>query len=347
MKKKLGVVFGGMSNEHDVSVISASSVVRYLDKNKYEILLVYIDKDGCWYYSDELSDVINFDLKCYQKVENICDFLKQFEVIFPVLHGKYGEDGTIQGLFEMLGISYVGCGVLSSAIAMDKVITKIVLDRANIKQAKYCYVKKTGKMFSFADDNFSIFDLDCVCDKVEECLKYPIFVKPANSGSSIGISKVVNKNEMKKAIEMASSIDDRILFEENIDAREIECAVLGNDDVKVSCLGEIKPASDYYTYDAKYNDASSQLIIPANLNDDLTHRVRDIAKKAYQVIDGKGLSRIDFFVNEENNEIYLNEINTMPGFTNISMYPKLWENSGIVYSELLDELINLALEKKK
>ena len=263
------------------------------------------------------------------------------------MHGLYGEDGTIQGLFELLKIPYVGCRVLGSSIAMDKVYTKIIFDKANIKQAKYEYIRKYKDEYIYVDKEFNEkrYKLNDICKIIENNLTYPIFIKPSNSGSSVGINKANNISELEKYIEYASNYDAKILIEENIVGKEIECSVIGNENVEASCLGEITPAEDFYTFDAKYKNAESKLTIPAKINNELTNKVRNIALKAFKAIDGKGLARVDFFVNEKTEEIYINEINTMPGFTEISMYPKLWEQVGLEYSNLLDKLIQLALEK--
>lgn len=336
-KIKVGIIYGGKSTEHDVSVISAKSVINNLNKDKYEIYNIFIDKDNVWYEKD------NNETK---QIKDINTHLKQLDVVFPVMHGLYGEDGTIQGMLELLDIPYVGCKVLASSIAMDKVYTKIIFDRAGIKQAKYAYIKKEKNNYIYIDENFNEekLALEEICKKVEHKINYPMFVKPSNSGSSVGINKSKNNEELKKHIEYAAQFDNKILIEENIIGREIECAIIGNENVKTSVLGEIKPAEEFYSFDAKYKNNESKTIIPASLSEDLTEKVRNLAVKAFKAIDGKGFSRVDFFVNEGTSDIFINEINTIPGFTEISMYPKLWEASGLKYSELLDELIKLAME---
>ncbi|MBE5820703.1 MAG: D-alanine--D-alanine ligase [Clostridiales bacterium] len=336
-KIKIGIICGGKSTEHEVSVISANSVIKNLNKDKYEIYNIFIDKGNDWYEKNNDEE---------KKIEDINNFLKNLDVVFPVLHGLYGEDGTIQGMLELLGIPYVGCKVLASSIAMDKVYTKIIFDRAGIKQAKYVYIKKEKNNYIYIDENFNEekLELEEICKRVERKIKYPMFVKPSNSGSSVGINKSKNNEELKKHIEYAAQFDNKILIEENIIGREIECAIIGNEDVNASVLGEIKSAEEFYSFDAKYKNNESKTIIPATLSEDLTEKVRKLAVKAFKAIDGKGFSRVDFFVNGESNDIYINEINTIPGFTEISMYPKLWEASGLKYTELLDELINLAME---
>lgn len=349
-KIKLGVIFGGMSTEHDISVVSGSSVLKNLDKNKYEITPMYINENGDWFlYTKNLSEIeilkIGEQPKELEKIENPIKILKGLEVIFPVLHGLYGEDGTIQGLFELLKIPYVGCKVLGSSICMDKVYTKIVLEKAKINQANYCYVKKnkTGYVYVSEDFDESVLELGEICKKVISKLGLPVFVKPSNSGSSVGITKAKSASELKEAIEFASQFDKKILIEENINAREIECAVIGNDEIDASCVGEILPAEDFYSFDAKYNNSESKVQIPAKVDEKCAEGIRNMAKKAYKAVDAKGLSRVDFFIDKDTNKIYLNEINTMPGFTTISMYPQLWEKCGKPYAKLLDELIENAI----
>ena len=347
-KIKIGVVFGGMSTEHDVSIVSGTSVAKKLDANKYEVFPIYINNDGEWFKCTNISKdyKVGDKIEDIEKIDNVINYLKQFNVLFPVLHGLYGEDGTVQGLFELLKIPYIGCRVLGSSIAMDKVYAKIIFDKANIKQARYEYIRKDNNEYIYIDKEFNEkrCTLKDICKIIDKNLPYPMFVKPSNSGSSVGINKANSIEELEEFIEYASKYDKKILIEENIIGREIECSVLGNEDVKASCLGEIAPAENFYTFDAKYKNSDSKLTIPANINNKLADKVRNQAIKAFKAIDGKGFARVDFFVNEETEEIYINEINTLPGFTQISMYPKLWGNSGINYSELLDELVKLALE---
>lgn len=346
--KKLGVIFGGSSTEHDVSIVSGTSVIKNLNKNKYDITPIYISEEGEWYkYNVPVKEIevlkVGDKLENLVKIENIFETLKQLDVVFPVLHGLGGEDGSIQGLLQLLKIPYVGCGVLASSIGMDKAYTKIIFEKANIKQAKYEYIRKTKNEYIYIDKKFNeeICTLDKICEIVVSKLKFPMFIKPSNSGSSVGINKAKNIDELKEYIEYASNFDNKILIEEGIVGREVECAVLGNDEVISSCVGEILPAEDFYTFDAKYNNAESVAVIPADISKEISNDIRDLAIKAFKAIDGKGLSRVDFFVEKSTNEIYINEINTMPGFTEISMYPKLFEQVGVKYSELLDKLINL------
>lgn len=352
-KLKIGVIFGGTSSEHDVSKVSGTSVIKNLNKEKYDIISIYIDKDGKWYtYEKPLEEVTILDIDAdvsndIKPIDNIEKTLKSVDIIFPVLHGLGGEDGSIQGLFEMLKVPYVGCGILASSVGMDKVYTKVIFEKANIKQAKYEYVRKYEDKYIYIDKEFNeeVINLNELALKIEKNLSYPMFIKPSNSGSSVGINKVTNIEELKKAIEYAANFDKKVLIEEGIIGKEVECAVLGNEDVISSCVGEIKPAEAFYTFDAKYKNQESKVLIPADLPKKMSNRIRDLAIKAFKAIDGKGLSRVDFFANEKMDEIYINEINTLPGFTTISMYPKLFENVGIPYAELLDKLIQLALEK--
>lgn len=347
-KLKLGVIFGGMSTENEVSVVSANSVLKNLDRTKYEIFPIYIGKDGNWYSYIENDKEKEFgeEIKNQEKIQNVIEYLRKLDILFPVLHGLYGEDGTIQGLFELLKKPYVGCGVLASSVGMDKVYTKIVFDRAGLKQANYEYVRKYKDKYIYIDKKFEeeILSLDEIVTKIANNLKFPMFVKPSNSGSSVGVNKAKNKEELKQHIECAAKFDTKILIEEGIIGKEVECAVLGNEEIIASCVGEIKPAEEFYSYDAKYKNEESRTDIPANIAELLSEEIRKQAIKAFKSIDGKGLSRVDFFIEDKTNEIYINEINTLPGFTNISMYPKLWEASGIAYQELLSKLIELSVK---
>ena len=310
-KLKIGVVFGGKSAEHEVSLKSAKNIIEALDKNKYDITPVKINKDGV------------FDIS----------ILKKFDVIFPVLHGPFGEDGSMQGVFKILGIPFVGPGVLGSAVGMDKDVMKRLLSGAGIKNAK-CIVLKSGDKIIF--------------DKVKKTLGLPVFVKPANLGSSVGVSKVKNERDWQRAIKNAFLYDTKVLVEEMVVGRELECAVLGNDKPMASKVGEVILNAEFYSYETKYIDADGAVTeIPAkNLPKSVEKKIQDIAIKTFQTLNCEGLSRVDVFL-KENGDIYLNEINTLPGFTNISMYPKLWEESGVPLSKLLDKLVLLALERFK
>ena len=333
---KLGVIYGGVSTEHDVSEMSAKSVIDNLNKEKYEIHEIYINKYGKWYEvkDDEVEEIYN-----------IIWTLKELDVVFPVLHGLGGEDGTIQGMLEMMQVPYVGCGVLASSVGMDKAYTKIIFDKAGIPQAPYIYIRKKDNEYVIIDENFDEEEFEL--EKITEKLQFPMFVKPANSGSSVGVKKATNKEELKMAVENAGQYDKKILVEQGIDAKEVECAILDGKELQASTVGEIMSAEDYYSFDAKYNIPESKTVIPAKITEEQIETIRKLALKAFKAIDGKGLARVDFFIEKETNKIYINEINTMPGFTKISMYPKLFDAVGIKYSELLDKLIENALEIKK
>ena len=330
---KLGVIYGGISTEHDVSLMSAKSVIDNLDKEKYEIHEIYINQYGKWFeYKDgEREEIYNLIWK-----------LKELDVVFPVLHGKGGEDGTIQGMLEMLQVPYVGCGVLASSVGMDKVYTKIVFEKAEIPQAPYIYIRKLEKDYLIVNKNFEEEEFNL--EKITSKLKYPMFVKPSNSGSSVGVKKATIDQELKMAIHHAGEYDTKILVEQGIDGKEVECAILDGKEVLASTVGEIMSAEDFYSFDAKYNIPESKTVIPANITEEQIEEIRKLAVRAFKAIDGKGLSRVDFFVEKETNKIYINEINTLPGFTKISMYPKLFEAVGVSYSELLDKLIENAMK---
>lgn len=343
-KIKLGVIFGGMSTENEVSCISGASVIKHLNKEKYNVFPIYIDKIGNW-YKVKLEDIEKSEeLENKEHIENITEYLKQMDVIFPVLHGLYGEDGTIQGLFELLKIPYVGCGVLASSVGMDKVYTKLIFEKANINQAKYIYIRKYNEKYIYIDEEFNerILELEDIAKITNDKLEFPVFVKPSNSGSSVGINKAHNIEELKNAIVEAGKYDNKILIEEGIVGKEVECAVLGNEDVISSCVGEIKSADEFYSYDAKYNNENSKTLIPADISEENSKEIQKLAIKAFKAISGRGLSRVDFFIEDKTEKIYINEINTLPGFTSISMYPKLFEAVGISYEKLLDNLIELA-----
>jgi len=343
-KIKIGVIFGGMSTENEVSCISGASVIKHLNKEKYNVFPIYIDKIGNW-YKVKLEDIEKSEeLENKEHIENITEYLKQMDVIFPVLHGLYGEDGTIQGLFELLKIPYVGCGVLASSVGMDKVYTKLIFEKANINQAKYIYIRKYNEKYIYIDEEFNerILELEDIAKITNDKLRFPVFVKPSNSGSSVGINKAHNIEELKNSIVEAGKYDNKILIEEGIVGKEVECAVLGNEDVISSCVGEIKSADEFYSYDAKYNNENSKTLIPAEISEENSKEIQKLAIKAFKAISGRGLSRVDFFIEDKTEKIYINEINTLPGFTNISMYPKLFEAVGISYEKLLDNLIELA-----
>lgn len=349
--KQILILFGGESSEHDVSCVSAMYVCKNLPKTSYEITTIGITKDGKWrlydgdfakmqgdgWYSDDLPEAIISPDKADHGIiifkKNGTE-KKRIDVCFPVLHGKNGEDGTVQGLLELSGINYVGCGVLSSACTMDKAFTNAIADVNNIPQAKWLSTEKF--VFSKNCDSF--------LKKAETYLGFPIFVKPANAGSSVGISKVKNIAELKKGIEYAFQFDKKVVLEQEIVGKEVECAILGNENPVASCPGEIKSANEFYDYEAKYL-IDSKLSIPAELDDETSEKVRTSAIKAFKALSCRGLSRCDFFITKDN-RVLLNEINTIPGFTAISMYPKLFEASGVPYQKLLDNLIRLSDENK-
>ena len=302
-KIKLGVIFGGMSTEHDVSIVSATSILKNLDKTKYEIYPIYIDEQGKWYeYTKPVNEIeilkVGDKIKETKEIHEEFQYLKKLDIVFPVLHGLYGEDGTIQGLLELLKIKYVGCKVLASSICMDKVYTKVIFDKAKIKQANYIYIKANNGIYTYIDHEFNEekMNLNQISEKVKNTLGFPVFVKPSNSGSSVGIQKAKNEQELENAILYAAKYDTKILIEEEIKGREIECAVLGNEEIKATCVGEILPAEEFYTFDAKYNNAESRVVIPAELNSKVQEKIQQIAMKAFKAVDGKGLARVDFFI---------------------------------------------------
>ena len=325
---KLGIVYGGVSTEHDISVMSAKSVIENLDKEKYEIHEIYINKYGKWY------EVID-DEK--EEIYNLIWTLKKLDVVFPVLHGLGGEDGTIQGMLEMLQVPYVGCKVLASSVGMDKVYAKIIFEKAGIPEAPYVYIKKKENGYIIVNENFE--EEEFKVESITKKLNYPMFVKPSNSGSSVGVKKATNNEELKMAIENAGQYDNKILIEQGINAREVECAILDGTEVRASTVGEIISAEEFYSFDAKYNIPESKTIIPADISKEQIEQIQKLAIRAFKAIDGSGLARVDFFIEKDTNKIYINEINTMPGFTKISMYPKWFEAVGITYTELLDKLI--------
>lgn len=347
-KLKLGVIFGGTSTEHDVSIVSGTSVIKNLNRNKYEIYPIYINKKGEWFkyrYSEQKLRVGD-EIEAAERIENIWEYLKNLDVVFPVLHGLGGEDGSLQGMLELIKIPYVGSKILGSSLCMDKAYAKIIFEKAGMLQAEYVYIRKYNDdeyiyvEKDFTEEKYNIFE---ITQKIIEKLEFPMFVKPSNSGSSVGINKANNILELREYIENAALYDNKILIEENIIGREIECAVLGNEDVEASVLGEIIAADKFYSFDAKYHNEDSKTIMPAEIPEKLANKVRKLAKKVYKATDCKGLARVDFFVDDLKEKIYINEINTLPGFTEISMYTKLWEKTGIPYDKLLDKLIDLAL----
>ncbi|WAM34442.1 D-alanine--D-alanine ligase family protein [Caldicellulosiruptor morganii] len=349
-KLNVAVLFGGVSTEHEVSIVSAKSVMQNLDKEKYEIIPIGITKEGKWLlYTGKIEDLDSkwtvYSIECFispdrtrkalVKIKDSEATFIDIDVVFPVLHGLNGEDGTVQGLLELSGIPYVGCGVLSSGICMDKAFAKKLALLEGIPQGHFLVIYQ----------NEYLSKKDYFIRRIESEFSYPVFVKPANSGSSIGISKAKDRDDLILAINQAFYYDTKILIEEAIDAREIECALLGNDEIFVSALGEIIPSREFYSYEAKYIDNSSELIIPAKLEKQVEDEIKELAVKIYRLFECSGMARIDFFVDRKTSKVYFNEVNTIPGFTSISMYPKLMEYSGIPYSQLLDRLIELAIER--
>lgn len=346
----VAIIYGGKSGEHQVSINSAASVVKYLNREKYEVVPIYITIEGKWLYPVLPQTLLdnNFNENNAKEASILPDPSKQglfilaeqselkLDVVFPVMHGTYGEDGTIQGLLELASIPYVGAGVTGSAVGMDKIMMKSVLAYHQIPQVKFLTIER---------DKLHGEELKLVISNIENELGYPCFIKPANLGSSVGISKAKNREQLIAGLNEAGQYDYKLVVEEFVDAREIEVSVLGNKQPIVSIPGEIIPCNEFYDYKAKYIDNKSELIIPANVTDEELVIINQIAIKAYQALDCACLARVDFFVTKNDKRVLINEINTLPGFTNISMYPKLWEKSGVKYSELLDKLIILAEEK--
>ncbi len=368
-KKKIGLLFGGCSGEHEVSIISARAIASALNQeentSKYEILPVYIDKYGSWRPGDIAQQVLtsgealqlssNDTTSVAQSTSNqessslVKGFshltqasqnqkISEIDVWFPVLHGPNGEDGTVQGLLKLMQVPFVGSGVLGSALGMDKIAMKNAFAQAGLPQVKYAAVTRS-----------QIWSNPCVfpklCDEIEAIVDYPCFVKPANLGSSVGITKVRSRSELETALDNAATYDRRIIVEAGVTARELECAVLGNDNPKASVVGEISFNSDFYDYETKYTEGLAQLQIPALIPDNIALEIQEMSLKAFTTIDAAGLARVDFFYVEETQEVFINEINTFPGFTSTSMYPMLWAAKGVSFPQLVDRLIELALER--
>ena len=344
--KKLLIVCGGQSSEHIVSRMSCTSVLKNIHRDLYEITLCGIEKDGTWYVLDQSQPDLAFDtwLDGATQVEDIFALLKAHDVVFPVLHGLNGEDGTIQGLFELAGIPYVGCRVMGSSVSMDKIYTKKILDTANIPQVKSLYVKKRyDDKLVVVDKEFN--ETEDILNVVRNELGFPVFIKASRSGSSVGCYRCNKEEDLMDKLTEAGKYDRHIVVEECIDCIELETAVLGNDDPIVSRVGQIMPHGEFYTFESKYEDAQSKTCIPALVDESVQEEIRKLALRVFKAVDGHGLSRVDFFLDRKTNKIYLNEINTLPGFTKISMYPQLMGDFGISYSDLIDRLIALAFEK--
>ena len=364
MKKKirLGILFGGRSGEHEVSLTSAASVLKALDRDKYDVVPIGITREGRWLVGSNADHLLPGVLEKGQPVTASVDptgprliplnpdslsarksggshdsARPEIDVIFPVLHGTFGEDGTVQGLLELAGIPYVGAGVLASAVGMDKDVMKRLFRDARLPVVKWVTVLRD----EWAEHPAKVRAL------AERKIGYPMFVKPANLGSSVGISKAHNAKEFGPALDLAASYDRKILVERAVDAREIECSVLGNERPEASVPGEVVPVNEFYDYEAKYLKEGSELIIPAKLRPRQAKRVQQLAIRAFQAVDGAGMARVDFLLDRRTAGLFVNEINTIPGFTPISMYPKLWEASGLPYGMLVDRLVELALERQR
>ena len=343
MKKKIGLLYGGKSAEHEVSLSTARAVTQALNFEQYEIYPIFITLEGEWLTGSPLTapvqEVSELQFTSNGKSNNVDTFIQMhndihFDCIFPLLHGTNGEDGTVQGFLEVLNIPYVGNGVLASSTGMDKVTMKQLFEIAGLSQTPYEYFIRSDWQA----------DSESILDRCKENLKWPMFVKPANLGSSVGISKASTREELKAAVELALHYDRKIVIEQGVVGREIEIAVLGNDTPEVSVVGEIKSTTDFYDYESKYKDGTTVLVIPAEVDSSVYENISVDAKAAFKILDCSGLVRADFFVTETN-EVLINEVNTLPGFTPTSMYPLMWEKAGLPYPQLIDRLIDLALER--
>jgi D-alanine-D-alanine ligase len=351
---RIGILFGGRSSEHEVSLVSAASIMQALAPDRYEIHQIGIAKDGAWYYGGNAHEYLMNEganlpvpAECILPPDPRIGGLlvreadggwrpQPLDVVFPVLHGTYGEDGTIQGLLELADLPYVGSGVLGSSVGMDKVIQKVLHRQAGLKVVDFDWF--TGTQYKH--------DAEALCSRIESNLGYPVFVKPPNLGSSVGISKAATREQLKEAIELALGYDTKVIIERAVqDAREIEVAVLGNETTFASMPGEIIPCNEFYDYDAKYVDNDSRIVIPAELPAELAERIRVMAREGFHAAGCEGMARVDFFLSRGTGELFINEVNTIPGFTSISMYAKMMEHSGIGYCSLLDRLVALALER--
>lgn len=356
-KLKVGMIFGGRSGEHEISLLSAQGVMAAIDRERYEVVPIGITKEGRWLASgDPMKALASGELAKSNHAALLAEPSQQglmrleggtqeqaltavkvaeLDVIFPILHGPFGEDGTVQGLLELAGLPYVGAGVAASAVGMDKILFKGIMLAHGLPIVPYVAIKR--KEWEQTPDE--------VIARIEAEIGYDAFVKPANLGSSVGIAKAHNQDELRAALDDAARYDRKLLVEKAVDGREIEVSVLGNDAPIASVPGEIVPSNEFYDYAAKYLDGESQLLIPAPIPDEVAEQVRELAVRAYVAIDCAGMARADFLLDRRTGEVYVNELNTLPGFTPISMYPKLWEASGIPYAELIGRLIELALER--
>jgi D-alanine-D-alanine ligase len=355
-KIRVGVLFGGRSGEHEVSLMSARSVLAALDPAKYEVTQIGISHQGEWLFGENvLEKMVTGRLDALHSVSmlpdptrpglfrihparsgEVLEQLARLDVVFPVLHGTFGEDGTLQGFLEMADLAYVGAGVLGSSLGMDKAVFKDVMRTHQVPVVESLVLLRSEISA----------DIEAALAKAEMVSAYPLFIKPANLGSSVGVSKCRNRSDLLEGLLDAIRYDRRVLVECGVNAREIEISVLGNDQPQASIPGEVVPAADFYTYDAKYHDDRSLLLIPAPLSDEMVAEVQRLALRAFQASDCAGMARVDFLLDKDNQQLYVNEINTIPGFTKISMYPKLWEASGLPYPKLVDRLIELGLERK-
>lgn len=343
------VIFGGQSSEHEVSCMSVQTIIKNVNKDKYQLYYLGITKEGQWLLVDRLEQIEKDTWRESKKYavlspdamkreliieENGTYSAVKIDVAFPVLHGLHGEDGTIQGLFELARIPYVGCGVLASAVSMDKFYTKVIVDTLGIRQAKWVPVHRA-----------ELKEMNQVIGRIEKELPYPVFVKPSNAGSSQGVSKAENREQLIQSLEGAAQHDSKILVEETIIGREIECAVLGGEEVKASGVGEVLAAAEFYDYEAKYFNAESKTDVHPTFPEGKEEEVRTDAVRIFQAVDGYGLARIDFFLENGTNEVVFNELNTLPGFTSISMYPMLWKEKGLAIEELIEQLVQLAYKR--
>ena len=346
---RLGIIFGGQSGEHEVSVVSAQHALAAA-RDRFEVVPIGVTKTGAWLTPEETAQQLDREDEAFHKTlalppadeegllarpETLAT-LREIDVAFPLIHGTYGEDGTLQGLLELAGVPYVGAGVAASAIGMDKALMKRIFGQAGLDVVDHVVVRSTQYRS----------DADEVRDTVESSIGYPAFVKPANGGSSVGISKVRSREDLGPALCLAFRYDRKVLVERAVTAREVECAVLGNDDPEPSPLGEIRYTREFYDYEAKYLDANTQLVIPAELPEPTARRIQELAVRGYQAIDCAGMGRMDFFLAEDG-RIYIDELNTVPGFTPASMYPRLWHDAGLSYAGLIGRLVELALERHK
>lgn len=357
-KIRLGIIYGGKSSEHEVSLRTALSIMKAVDAEKYEVTPIYVQLDGSWVKGDAISGQLPERIDALRlaapgsdetrdmqatgqqivpssRPASLFSIGQQVDVIFPVVHGPNGEDGTIQGLLELANLPYVGAGVMASAVGMDKWMMKTVFGQSGLPQVKYVGLLRSDWEKNREDS----------MNRIEKELGYPCFVKPANMGSSVGVSKAKNREELAHALDVAAKFDRRLIVEQFVAARELEIGVLGNEELITSVVGEVIAAKEFYDYEAKYKGAGTELSIPAVIPEHVAEQIAEIAKKAFQAMDGSGLSRVDFFWDEKNDKLYINEVNTMPGFTPFSMYPMLFQEAGISYGELIDRLVQLGIER--